>query len=278
MKASSSNPIIREEEAPSWQPWQPADLAQSGRTKPQLLTPEQAAALTAFVGGTGSPPAAQPDSPSATPEPADPPAEREMPTEPDLPPPAYPTAAELEAIHQEAWQAGFEAGQAAGLAEGQSAGFEAARAEAMQQFSTVWAPAETLARSFAEAVSQMEPLLAEDLLRVAVTLAEKLLMTQLQVDPQALLPVLRQALGELPGVLASARVRAHPDDVQLLRDFLQQEAPQTVWQWQEDPAISRGGCIIDAPFTHLDLTISSRLKALFEVLGQTDTHDAERPA
>lgn len=269
MKASSSNPIIPGEELESWSSWSPEAL--DGFT--QALTPVQLVALAQQRRASATTEAgALASSVDAEPEPAADPAGESAEEEAGI---GYPTAAELEAIHQEAWQAGYEAGIEAGRAEGERQGLEQGReqgaaegrAELQARFAESWAPLSQLSEAFAGQLARIEAELSADLLRLAWQIAEQLLEKQLLLDPAALEPVLEKALAQLPAQLATARLRVHPDDLAVAREFLQQEAPETVWQWMEDPSVARGGCIVDAPAARLDATLAARMAAVRRALG-----------
>lgn len=184
---------------------------------------------------------------------------------------SYPTPAELDAIHQEAWQKGYEAGvsagQAAGFTDGQTAGLAAAHTEAESKFTECWAPLRSLADSISQSLSAFESQLSGELLKLSVTFAEHLVANQLNVDPTALLPILREVLSQLPTTLPQGRIKVHPDDLNVARTFLAHETPSTVWQWVEDAEIERGGCIVETPQLKLDATLTERLCSLKTTLG-----------
>ncbi|WP_434634202.1 FliH/SctL family protein [Chromobacterium sp. CV08] len=281
MKASSNNdPIIPGEQLESWSSWSPASL--DGFT--QALTPAQLVAMAqmrrpgaslaeriAAVESDAAPAAAMPLAEAeALAEQAD----EEAPAD-EGPALGYPTAAELEAIHQEAWQTGHDAGLEAGRAEGFEQGMQAgreqgsadARAELQPRLEQAWQALDGMASAFSAELSRVEAELADDVLRLAWRLAQKLAQQQLERDAQALLPLLRAALAELPATLASARLRVNPADLAAAREFLQQETPETAWQWIEDAAIRRGGCVIDTASIRLDITLETRMAALEKALG-----------
>lgn len=282
MKALSNNPIIPGEQVDSWQSWAPADLGGLSST----LTPAQLVELVAKR-RQEPPRPAEMDAPGEAVADNDPPPGDSDPADGAVAESSglsYPTAAELEAIHQDAWQTGHDAGYAAGHAEGLDAGKAEAESRALaavqQQFAEAWVPLARLADSFNQQLQQVESELAGSLLSLAVRLAEKLVQDHLQVNGRALEPVLRQVLDDLPASLAQARLRVNPADLTVARQLLQQETPETLWQWIEDPAIERGGCIIDTSSIRLDLTLASRLRALSDALGlesadSSASHDAD---
>lgn len=183
------------------------------------------------------------------------------------PAPQWPTAAELEAIHQEAYQAGYDAGHAEGLARGAEAGHQEAFDQASQQFAQEIQAFAQLQASFQANLSELEADMAPALLNLAVNAMRKLLHDHLACKPDAVLGVVRQALHSIPGEVARATVRAHPDDLLALKHFVPAQTPDTQWQFVEDGEILPGGCLIDLPSASLDLTLQTRWKALMATLG-----------
>lgn len=122
------------------------------------LDADEASALLAPVegfdeSGTGEEIALQEDSePEPEPEPA----------------PQWPTAAELEAIHQEAYQAGYDAGHAEGLARGADAGHQQAFAHASQQFAQELQAFADLQASFQANLTELEAEMAPALMVLPV--------------------------------------------------------------------------------------------------------------
>lgn len=290
MKASSSNgPIIPGEELESWSSWSPASL--DGFT--QALSPAQLVAKAQMRRpGLSLAERIAASEPPVAPVPL---AEAEalaeqaeaVAAEPEEEAQAlgYPTAAELEAIHQEAWQAGHEAGLEAGRAEGFEQGLQAGReqgaaqalAEQLPKLEEAWQALRDMGGDFSGELARLEQELARDVLQLAWALAQKLLQQKLERDEQALLPLLQAALAELPSTLANARLRVNPADLAVAREFLQQETPETAWQWVEDAQVRRGGCVIDASSVRLDMTLETRLAAMSRALGLEDG-DERQPA
>ena len=196
--------------------------------------------------------------------------ELEVESEPEIPEepaPQWPTAAELEAIHQEAYQAGYDAGHAEGLARGAEAGHQQAFDQAQQQFDQQVQAFAQLQDAFQANLSELEGEIAPALLKLAVNAVEKLLHDQLATKPDAVLAVIKQALQVIPTEVARATVRAHPADIAALRTFLPTQTPDTLWQFVEDASITQGGCLVDMPSASLDLTLQTRWKALLATLG-----------
>lgn len=244
-----------------WRTWAPGELEIDPPF--QGLTPEQVQALS-IAAGVEPPPTANGEPPDAV-------TAGVLPDEPPAQQLGYPTAAELESIHQEAWQtghdAGFAAGREAGFAEGLAAGREQGLRDMRERFDDAWTPLQQIADAFSASLSSLENELSGDLLAFAVHLAERLVAAHLAADPQAVVPVLREALAGLPATLAQGRLRVNPQDLAVARSFLQQERPETLWQWIEDDAVPRGGCVLETPSLRQDLTLPARMHALSVALG-----------
>ncbi len=271
-KALSTNPIIPGEELQGWSSWQPGELG--GDSEGEGFTATQIAGLEALRQHLEK--GAQPAATMPVGE-ADPAGEQHTAVDETAVGESvgYPTAAELEAIHQEAWQTGYDEGYQAGLAEGASTGAQQARDEALARFTEIWAPLQALSGGFAQELAHLEEQLSGAVLKLALNLAEKLTLSHIDASEQALTAVLQKVLGDLPSHLSQARLRVNPADLAAAREFLAQETPETQWQWIEDPAIQRGGCIIDTASLKLDLTLQSRLNALYEALGAADKHEPD---
>lgn len=179
----------------------------------------------------------------------------------------YPTAAELEAIHQEAYQAGFEAGQAEGLQAGREAGHAEAYAAAREQFAAEIAAMASLRERLEQGVAALEAQVAPELLDLAVTCARQIVADHIAVDQDALLPSLRDALAELGRDLGQVRVRVHSRDLAVVQAFIQREGGDTRWQFVEDSTVEPGGCLIDSSAFSLDLSLAQRWRLLSESLG-----------
>ncbi|WP_227107858.1 FliH/SctL family protein [Chromobacterium rhizoryzae] len=275
MKVSSSNPIIPGEELEGWSSWSPNAL--DGLT--QRLTPVQLMELAQQRRRQQE--QAQAES-AAEPAPAEPEAEAGG-AENERAVSGYPTAAELEAIHQEAWQSGHEAGEEAGRAAGYQEGLTAGReqglaevrAEQEARFAAAWQPLQALAAGLAQDISRFETELSADWLALALELAGQLSHGLARQNPLLIQELLREALEDLPATLAQARLRLNPADLAVAREFLAQETPETQWQWIEDPEVERGGCVIDTAALRLDLTMNTRIAAMRKALGMDDEPAAD---
>lgn len=152
--------------------------------------------------------------------------------------------ARIEASRQE----GFEDGRRA------AAGENRAEQESMRR---------QLASSLSEAVRARRQLLEqadEDLVRLAVAIAEKVLNRQLQIDPDALRGVARAALDRIAGKEVQA-VRMHPED----REAVEKElgsGERSVLRLLSDASLARGTLLFETEFGILDCSVSTQLEEI----------------
>jgi flagellar assembly protein FliH len=178
---------------------------------------------------------------------------------PAAPPPELEQAqreAELERVREQAYRDGLEAGrrEAHALAEAQRAEVQA------------------LVTGVNELMQNFEQTLANDVVSMALELAKLVLRQGVRVHPQAVLPVIREAIGNLPNMTEQTAIVLHPDDATLFRQFAATEPAlaQLPWKVVEDPQLERGGCRLETPSTEIDATMETRWRRVIASLGRDD--------
>jgi flagellar assembly protein FliH len=179
---------------------------------------------------------------------------------PPPPPLDYPTEEELAEIREQARLAGYDDGHAAGHADALAAG----KIEADRELEHLRA----LAATFGEALHGADQLIAADVLELALHLAKGMLKTALQVKPELVLPIVREAIEYLPVLQQPALLVLHPEDAQLVRAGIGEELDKGGWRVVEDAQIGRGGCKIDTASNQIDAQAASRWQRLTHALGK----------
>jgi flagellar assembly protein FliH len=162
---------------------------------------------------------------------------------------------EMEMLRQD-FQARLEAARRQALEEGKNAAREEARAEreAMQK---------QLARSLEESVRARQVLLErtdEDLVRLAVAIAEKVLNREMHTDPDALRGIARAALDRIAGKEVQV-VRMHSDDQHAVEKELGTAERQAI-RLIADPSLQRGALLFETGFGILDCSIATQLEEI----------------
>jgi flagellar assembly protein FliH len=160
-------------------------------------------------------------------------------------------AERIKSINQQAYRQGYDAGFAQGSAR---AADEAVRLA-------------QLVDTIRQETTGLEQRIAEDLVRLALTLARTLVRESLKVHPELVEAIVRESVAEVPPFSQGTRVRLNPDDAALLGAHLSQELGAG-WNVVEDPNILRGGCRIETPTGEIDATLETRWQKLTAALAQ----------
>jgi len=146
--------------------------------------------------------------------------------------------AEAKRIREEARRHGFEEGWQHGLA----------------------SAAEVLARAHHEARLQRTRS-EDDLRRLAVAIAEKILAAELSARPEAIAGIVRHAL-TMAGRRRDLVLRVHPEDALHLGDLAGRHGLAV----ETDESIRRGGCVLRAGKSTIDARLDVQLAALRRAL------------
>ena len=182
-----------------------------------------------------------------------------------VPPAAAPMApadvdAHIAALEREAFTKGYAAGERAGLEAG------ARRADAMlrRMAQTI----EDISRLRKTMVHQTE----RQMVQLALLLARRVVGRELSLDTELVAAMAHVALERL-GESAPATIRLNPEDyagIVLLRGEAWEGSLVTI---TPDPALPRGGCVVDSEFGRVDASIEAQLGELSRaLLGDAHAH------
>lgn len=184
-------------------------------------------------------------------------------------------AAQVKVRDEAAEESKQEACRQAGYAEGFAQGRAQATVEAQRQMADFIAhqgsdAARQFAQLFATVQAQLaeaEQVMAQGTLELACELARQVLRRELSVDPKAVQPVIREALGLLVADTKSAVVRLHPLDLNVLEEVVRTEFSSLSLTLLADPTLTRGGCLIESAGTVVDGTLEKRWMRAVASLG-----------
>lgn len=171
---------------------------------------------------------------------------------------AHTVQAILRQVKQEAYEDGFKSGYLDGMA--------AAETRLGEDKACLL----EMAAQFSAALQMQDNRLAESVLALSMDLAKAMLKIELQINPQAIIPVVLDAMHYLPQVKQPARVILHQEDAKVVRLHLGEELRQQGWQVQEDASIERGGCLVETAENQIDASNAMRWQRLTQGLSRVD--------
>ncbi len=175
---------------------------------------------------------------------------------------ALPTLEQIAAIEAQAEQEGYAAGHAEGRAAGLAEGRQLAADEA--------ARLADLATGFDAALRDADTLISQQVLDLAVDLARAMLKSALAVNPERVIPLVRETVRAIPAVQQPALLYLHPTDLALVRERIGGELDKTGWQLSEDASLEAGGCRVETASNQIDATLPTRWQRLVTALGKHD--------
>ncbi len=182
--------------------------------------------------------------------------------------PAEPTADEWRAQVADARKAGYQDGYRDGLVGLEN--FKQAHA------TQVTAQIGQLLQAMDGQWTELEPRLAEAVARTAIRLARRVMRQELQVRPEAVVPM---ALDAMQALLASARrieLHVHPEDLPLVQQGAEEQLQARGARLVADATVRRGGCRIRSDLGTVDADIEQRWdQAVADLGGDLPWSDAE---
>jgi flagellar assembly protein FliH len=158
--------------------------------------------------------------------------------------------AEAERAH---FAKGYEDGVAAGRRE-----IEAQLAKLRARMTQLDAILASLARPFEELDAEVE----QQLTLLALTVGKQMVRRELKTDPAQVIGVIRECVGRLPAAARDVRVHLHPADAAVVRELLATPTTERAWNIVEDPALTRGGCVVRSDTSQIDARLDARLNAV----------------
>ena len=175
--------------------------------------------------------------------------------------------AEDRARDGQAHQAGFEEGYAQGHAHATLEGqrliqdyIDTQGQDAADRFLGLFKTAQ-------EQVEQSQQAMAKGVLELACELARQIVRRELGANPNALQPVVREALGMLTVDTKMAAVRLNPVDLDVFAEEMVREFPNLQLNLVPDASVTVGGCLVEAAGMVVDGTVQRRWHKAVASLG-----------
>ena len=126
-------------------------------------------------------------------------------------------------------------------------------------------------QSLDENFKQMQSGMAQELLKLACDIARQVVRQELRTNPQALMPVVREALDMLGAESKPATVRLHPEDWKHLEAHVRAEWPNPKIEWLQDASVPTGGCRVESQGAQVDGGLEKRWQRAVGALGLVST-------
>lgn len=160
--------------------------------------------------------------------------------------------AHLAALEREAFAKGYAQGERAGIEAGGK------RAEAMLR---------RVAHTLTELGSLRETLIQQterQMVQLALTIARRIVYREVSLDPELIAAMAHVALKKL-GTTSPATIRLNPEDYTVVAGDGERWAGMPV-NVVPDPAISRGGCLVESEFGRIDASIDRQFQEMTRAL------------
>lgn len=125
-----------------------------------------------------------------------------------------------------------------------------------------------LVTSAGEQLEAAEQMAGQAVLELACEIARQVLRHEIASNPNTLLPVIREALGQLFADSKAVVIKLHPQDLDVLQDVLHEEYPSLPLTLQPDATLTRGGCLVESAGTVIDGRLEKRWARAIGRLGQ----------
>ncbi|MEQ1668947.1 MAG: flagellar assembly protein FliH, partial [Sulfuriferula sp.] len=176
-----------------------------------------------------------------------------------------PSAAEITAITDLARREGYTKGLAEGFQTGHNDGLATALAEGQAQTDEIIQQLTALMTGLNAEIATANQTIANDLLALAMDIAQAMLRTALPVKPDLILPIINTAIRDLPSLQQDARILLNPSDAALVKRYLHDDHPH--WRVLEDNQIEAGGCRIETNSNQIDASMQGRWQRIAQSLG-----------
>ncbi|MBC3809065.1 flagellar assembly protein FliH [Undibacterium seohonense] len=172
-------------------------------------------------------------------------------------------AAIKEQARNEAYTTAYKEAYALGYQEGQDAG----SAEMQIKIKDALAGIESIQHNFRQQLTQAHEDIGQDLLTLAVDLAGAMTKHQFEHHAEAIMEIVKESIEMLPAIHQPAQIFLHPDDLNLIREFMGSSLEQDGWRLFGDKHLTRGGCRIETAQNLIDATYETRWARLTETLS-----------
>ena len=176
----------------------------------------------------------------------------------------------LQKAQEQGYATGHAEGLAAGNKEGYDAGYERGYSEGLAAAAELTASHQSRLLALAEQAQQqyanLDASMGQALIELATTIARHVIGQELKQHPEHLVPLVRQAITQPPGVNQAMEVQLNPKDYALIEKSGQLPLPGHI-RLKADPNIEQGGWYVQTAYGEIDATLQTRWAQALASLG-----------
>jgi flagellar assembly protein FliH len=173
----------------------------------------------------------------------------------------------LQIKYDQGFQEGYDAGHAQGRLEAEAEAHREMQAYRETQGRETAERLAALVTALEARLAEAEQRIADSVLELACALARQVVRQELAGNPNALQPVVREALGILMADGRSAVVRLNPADMDVVEQPLREEFSTLALTWMADAAVPPGGCLVESAGAVVDGSLEKRWQRAVANLG-----------
>jgi flagellar assembly protein FliH len=144
-----------------------------------------------------------------------------------------------------------------GYAQGERAGADAASKRSEATLRALTSAIDDLVKLRTDIIQRTE----RQMVQLALSIARRIVGREISLDRSLIVAMARVAVERL-GSHASATVRLHPDDYAAIAAALSHHTDSPHVQVVADPAVQRGGCLVDSDFGFMDVSPDAQFDEL----------------
>jgi flagellar assembly protein FliH len=173
---------------------------------------------------------------------------------------------EIDAIKESARLEGYAIGYREGYDNGHREGENEGNLIAQEKMQEEINQFQALTARYAEQLAFAYDEVGEELLSLALDLAQAMVKIKINVAPEVIKHVVKDSIEMLPSISHPAQIYLHPLDANLIKEHLDEELDLGSWRITSDPNIERGGCKIETAHNAIDASVSHRWETLSAAL------------
>ena len=127
---------------------------------------------------------------------------------------------------------------------------------------------QSLADTFSTEVSKADETISQQVLDLSVDLAHALLKSALTIQPELVIPIVKEAVRYLPALHQPAMLYLNPDDAVLVKAKIGDELTKMGWQIVDESQLEPGSCRVETASNQIDATLPTRWQRLTTALGK----------